>query len=80
MMFEFEKGKLKCEELVLRQLTEEIKAKYNDFTTPFYIYSQKQIELNINRYKKVSLFNYLSSFVLSNFAFVCAAKRTSSLT
>ena len=79
MMFEFEKGKLKCEELVLRQLTEEIKAKYNDFTTPFYVYSQKQIELNINRYKKVSLFNYLS-FVLSNFAFVCAAKRTSSLT
>lgn len=79
MMFEFEKGKLKCEELVLRQLTEEIKAKYNDFTTPFYVYSQKQIELNINRYKKVSLFNYLS-FVLSNFACVCAAKRTSSLT
>ena len=70
MMFQFEKGNLKCEELVLRQLTEEINAKFNDFTTPFYVYSQKQIELNIDRYKKASLFNYIS-FVLSNFAFVC---------
>ena len=69
MMFQFEKGKLKCEELVMRQLTEEIKAKFNDFTTPFYVYSQKQIELNINRYKKVSLFNYIFIICFIKFCF-----------
>ena len=76
-MFQFQNGQLKCEELVLRQLAEDIKAKFNDFATPFYVYSQKQIQGNINAYKKASLFIHLHimfcvSFVLLNFVFMCA--------
>ena len=66
-MFQFQNGQLKCEELVLRQLAEDIKAKFNDFATPCYVYSQKQIKGNINGYKK-------ASFPIHLCIMVCALK------
>ena len=53
-MFRFDSKKLKCEELEVKNLAKTLKEKFKDFSTPFYVYSQKQLEINVNLYKEVS--------------------------